>query len=109
MRIAGIGFSSRATPGDLAAALARAGQVDVVATAETKADALAAALGRPVRGVAVAGIETPSHSARVAALYGTGSVAEAAALACGGRLIQRRQIMAGGVTIALAETEEDRT
>lgn len=111
MRVAGIGFSSRATAAELARALAEAeadGAVDLVATAEVRAAALAAALpSRRVRGVAVAGVATPTESPRVRALFGTGSVAEAAAMVAAGRgarLTAPRRI-AGRVSIALAEGE----
>jgi cobalt-precorrin 5A hydrolase len=80
MRIAGIGFRTGATPGALA-----------------------------VTGVAVAGVATPTQAPRVQALYGTGSVAEAAALVGAGpgaRLVTPRQVI-GGVTIAVAEGRND--
>jgi len=106
MRIAGIGFSGRVAPAAIENALASVGPVDGVATAAPKAAALASALPRhAVHGVSVAGIETPTLSARSLAAYGTGSVAEAAALVAAGpgaRLVLGRQII-GGVTIAVAE------
>ena len=106
MRVAGIGFRTATPPVALRAALAAAGAVDRVATLRTKATELAAALpGVVVTGVDVAGVETPTRSARVEALFGTGSVAEAAALVAAGRgarLVRAREVI-GGVTLAVAE------
>ncbi len=65
---------------------------------------VAAALSLPLRLVSVAGIETPTQSPRIQALYATGSVAEAAAIACGGRLLTPRRSF-GPVTIAIAIAE----
>ncbi|MFD2175736.1 cobalamin biosynthesis protein [Rhodobacter lacus] len=106
MRVAGLGF--RRGTVDFAAALAAAGPVDALATAAEKAQELAAALpGYRVLGVDVAGVETPTRSARVLALKGTGSVAEAAALVAAGpqaRLVRGREVI-GGVVLAVAEGE----
>lgn len=106
MRVAGIGFRTATPPAALRAALAAAGVVDRVATLRAKAAELGAALpGIPVAGVAVAGVVTPTRSVRVEALFGTGSVAEAAALVAAGsgaRLVRQREVI-GGVTLAVAE------
>lgn len=115
MRIAGIGCRP-GTPAPvlsdlLAVAEARAGAVGAVATIASR-EAEVARLGRPLRLVVVAGIETPTRSARVMALCRTGSVAEAAALsACGpgARLTLPRLVSrCGRATIAIAETEDHR-
>ncbi|MCE5975024.1 cobalamin biosynthesis protein [Sinirhodobacter sp. WL0062] len=112
MRVAGVGFNSAATPEGITAALRAAeaitGPVAVLATIRHKADQLAhlaSALGLPVSGHDVAGVATPSQSDRVQALFGTGSVAEAAALVAAGpgaRLIMGR-VAQGGVSVAVAE------
>ena len=63
---------------------------------------LADALSLPLHLVQVAGIATPTQSARILALHATGSVAEAAAIAAGGHLTHPRRTF-GPVTIAIAE------
>jgi cobalt-precorrin 5A hydrolase len=104
MRVAGLGFRHGANEQSLADALARAGgEVDALATPADKAEApaivaLAQTLGLPV--VAVPGLDlraapTLTHSDRVMAKRGTGSVAEAAALAAAGpgaRLVAARVV-----------------
>lgn len=105
MRIAGIGCRPGTSPGPVLAAVAAAGGADALATIPARAAELrpaAAALGLPLHLVAVAGIATPTQSPRIRALYATGSVAEAAAIACGGRLLAPRRTF-GPVTIAIAE------
>ena len=114
MRIAGIGCR-RGTPlAALVAALEEAGGADALATIPARAaevGALARACAVPLHLVQVAGIVTPTRSARIAASFRTGSVAEAAAIAAsrdrgGGRLIQTRRVFgsaARAVTIAIAE------
>ena len=112
VRVAGVGFRAGAQRQDLVAALAGAGPVAALATVAGKAAALeglAAGLGLPVLAVAVAGVETPSVSARVVGRFGTGSLAEAAALkgveALGGRgakLVMARRVVAGRLTLAVA-------
>ncbi|SFJ23851.1 cobalamin biosynthesis protein [Celeribacter neptunius] len=105
MRVAGMGFQRSAPPAALRAALASVGAVDHVATARSKAAALAQILGCDVRGADVAGIATPTMSQASLNAHGTGSVAEAAALVVAGpnaRLLEKRKII-GGVTIAVAE------
>jgi cobalt-precorrin 5A hydrolase len=93
MRVAGLGFRKAAGVSALREALALAGgNVSALATAEAKADAaalvlLAQELGVPVIGVpldALAAAKVNTHSRLVKALYNTGSVAEAAALAAAG-------------------------
>jgi cobalt-precorrin 5A hydrolase len=136
MRVAGLGFRGTAGVASLADALARAlasaspatptgaqagaqagsqaglGPVDALASAHDKAGApairdLAARLALPVLAVAVAGVPTPTQSARVRAHYGTGSLAEAAALAAlgpGARLVAHRVASQDGMaTCAIAE------
>ncbi|MDX2289142.1 MAG: cobalamin biosynthesis protein [Hyphomicrobiaceae bacterium] len=120
MRAAGLGFNSAATAASLRDALDRAGGVDglvVLATAAAKADAgplreLAATLGLPIRAVTRGELATApvlTRSTRVAALYGTGSVAEAAAVVAAGpaaRLVSARAVSADGhATAAIADRE----
>ncbi len=120
MIVAGLGFNSRATPAALgralAGALARAGvgRPDALASAAAKAgDAtlitFAAAQSLPLIAVDVAGVPTPSQSARVQALFATGSLAEAAALVAAGpnaRLIAPKTASAcGRATCAIAVSE----
>lgn len=97
MIVAGIGFRALAPIAALTEVLARAeaaagASVEALATPADKAQAvqiraLAASLGLPLIAVpaaALARIDTPTRSPRVEARYGTGSVAEAAALAAAG-------------------------
>lgn len=105
MIVAGFGFRSGAGVPSLRAALALAQQglppVTQLATAADKVPALhplAEALGLPLTGVlpeALAGAATLTSSAASKAVRGTGSVAEASALAAAGpgaRLLASRQI-----------------
>ena len=122
MRVAGIGFRKEA-PLDslrevLRAAEARGGRAEALASLPAKAAdarlrALAAERDLPLLAVDVAGQPTPTRSPRVHALHGTGSVAEAAALAAAGtgaRVIVARIIAPDGMaTCAMAETKETRT
>jgi cobalt-precorrin 5A hydrolase len=96
MKVAGLGFKSEAKVESLRDALAAAGGpggLDALATASDKVDAaalvsLARELGLVIKAVpaeALACVETTTHSVRVAAMHGTGSLAEAAALAAAGR------------------------
>ena len=117
--VAGFGFRAAATRESFASALARAGGVrpDRVATVADKAGAeafciFAAGLGCPIMALDDAQLTaqatlTDSQASR--AVRGTGSVAEAAALAAAGqgaRLIGPRVISADGcATCALAEGE----
>ncbi len=118
MRVAGLGFREAANVASLRDALARAGGTEglvALATADEKASArclqeLAAELALPIRGVApsaLAAAETVTLSDRVAARFGAGSVAEAAALAAAGpaaRLLGPRAISHDGMaTAAIAE------
>lgn len=113
MIVAGFGFRAAAGPASFRDALARASggrRPDGLAAPADKAAALAAALGAPVTPVApeaLAAADTLTRSPRVAALRGTGSVAEAAALAAAGRgarLLGPRAVSADRLaTCALAE------
>lgn len=116
MRAAGFGFRASATVDSLLDALDRAGgSVDLLATAGQKVDvpafrALARVLGLPVLGLALhelARERTLTQSTRVASRFGTGSLAEAAALAAAGpaaRLLAPRAVSADGLaTAAIAE------
>lgn len=116
MIVAGFGFRSGVTLAALQDALSRAGGADGVthlATLAAKADGLAPlgqALGLPVVGVTDAALQaqaTLTRSGRVQALKGTGSVAEASALAAAGqgaRLRGPRAVSADGTaTAAIAE------
>ncbi|QPF87249.1 cobalamin biosynthesis protein [Bradyrhizobium genosp. L] len=96
MKVAGLGFRREASLGSLRDALDAAGGPDglaAVVTVSDKADAavlksLAQELGLPIRGIPaelLAGIETVTQSEFIDASFGTGSVAEAAALAAAGR------------------------
>lgn len=114
MRVAGLGFRGAATPEDLHGALVAAGGTEgltALATLEAKAGspallAIAARLGLPILpiGPELLGRQiVQSRSPRVTFLHGTGSVAEAAALAGAGkgaRLRGPRAISAGGMAAA---------
>lgn len=119
MIVAGLGFNTSATPKSLAKALDSAmltagiTRLDALATATQKAadPALinfAAARALPLIATDVAGVATPSQSPRVQVLFGTGSLAEAAALvACGaGAQIIAAKIASpcGRATAAIATT-----
>lgn len=116
MIVAGFGFRTGATLDALQDALAQAGGPEGVthlATVASKSEALQKlghALALPVVALemeALRGVWTPTRSDRVAALFGTGSVAEAAALAAAGpgaRLRGPRAVSADGTaTAAIAE------
>jgi cobalt-precorrin 5A hydrolase len=116
MKIAGFGFRSTVTPAALAEALARAGGatgLTALATVQDKVaglQAFAESLGLPVIGLsreALEGLATPTQSARVKARFGTGSLAEAAALAAAGPGAKlrgkRSQSADGAATAAIAE------
>ena len=117
MIVAGIGFRKFANPAALREAFLAAGglKATALATAEDKANAaafmqFAAEIGLPVVVVPLALLShqtTATQSERVAALYGTGSLAEASALAAAGpnaRLIAPRIASQDGTaTAALAE------
>ena len=119
MIVAGFGFADRATTASLVEALtALSRRPDQLATLRAKADTalfrdFATAQGLPVIPLdeaQISGIETPTHSPRIAARFHTGSVAEAAALVAAGpgvRLIQTRYVTTDGLaTVALAEMTE---
>lgn len=120
MIAAGLGFRSGTGPGSLADALSRAARgrrVDLLAVPQDRAEEaglalFAARLGLPLVAVppeAIRGVETATHSPRLLASRGTGSVAEAAALAAAGpgaRLLAPRSVSADRrATCALAEGE----
>lgn len=109
MIVAGFGLRASATEASLAEALERAAwglAPELIAAPADKAaapalNALAARLGVPVRAVTRAELaaapSTPTQSPRILARYGTGSAAEAAALAAAGpgaRLLWPRRISA---------------
>lgn len=117
-RIAGMGFREAATPEALLDALTRAGGPDGVtalACLDRKADApalraLAARLCLPVLPVSAAQLaaqHTLTRSPAIIARFGTGSVAEAAALACAGAQATlkgpRARSQDGTATAAIAE------
>lgn len=116
--VAGFGFRSGASAESLADALHRAAggrAVGLLATAADKSadpafQALALQLALPVAGLAAPDLKaqaTQTQSAPSLAARGTGSLAEAAALAAAGpaaRLVSARQISQDGwATCALAE------
>ena len=118
MKIAGFGFRKGTTLAALQDALCRVGGADgiaAIATADDKAGAaviisLGRALNMPVLAIppaALAAQTTLTRSPRVTARYGTGSLAEAAALAAAGpgaRLIGPRMPSHDGTaTAAIAE------
>lgn len=120
MRVAGLGFRKEATIESLREALDAVGGaqgLDALATALDKADAavivsLARELGltiKPLPTEALARVETATHSARVETMFGTGSLAEAAALAAAGqgaRLVSVRSVSRDRTaTAAIAEGE----
>jgi len=96
MKVAGLGFRRDVTLASLREALLAAGRaedLDAVATVSDKADSealkqLARECGVPIRAVSaeeLANIHTPTQSKLIVESFGTGSVAEAAALAAAGR------------------------
>lgn len=113
MRVAGVGFRTGAGLASLQAALALAGgPVDALATAENKVqdlNRLATQMDLPV--IAVSPDTLARHarpgSDRVRALYGTGSLAESAALAAAGRgavlVVGRVTSPDGRAVVAIAE------
>ena len=118
MKIAGLGFKRDVTLASLREALLAAGGPEgltAVATVSEKADAEALILralecGVPIKAVPadiLARIDTPTQSKLVTEKFGTGSLAEAAALAAAGphaRLIGTRAISQDRTaTAAIAE------
>ncbi|MFZ1662192.1 MAG: cobalamin biosynthesis protein [Paracoccaceae bacterium] len=120
MRVAGLGFRGAATFESLNNALEKAGgQVEALATAETKAGApairiLAKALELPLLSISRDRLSeqvTLTQSEKVAVRFGTGSVAEAAALAAAGEgawLLGPRVISDDGLATAAIAEREDR-
>lgn len=118
MIVAGMGCTSCATPAEIRALLAQvmAGRdLDAIACLDSRLAQmapLAEALDLPLVTLpraAVHGVATPSWSDRIAAEFGTGSVAEACALLVAGqraRIITTRQVSdMGQATCALAQRE----
>ncbi|MGY4507965.1 cobalamin biosynthesis protein [Bradyrhizobium sp. USDA 3650] len=118
MKVAGLGFKKDVTLGSLREVLMAAGGPEglaAVATVSDKADAqalkqLARECGVPIKAIAaemLVSIDTPTKSKLVAEKFGTGSVAEAAALAAAGpgaRLIATRVVSRDRTaTAAIAE------
>lgn len=116
MNVAGIGFRRHADMPALLAAVQAAGHpVDALATSAHKSGAAAIAdlanhLNVPlifVDAAHLAAQTTLTHSPRQQALFGTGSVAEAAALAAAGPMARllgpRRQSPCGTATAAIAQ------
>ena len=121
MRVAGLGFRGAATFESLNNALEKAGgRVEALATAESKAGApsiriLAKALELPLLSISRDRLSeqvTLTQSEKVAKRFGTGSVAEAAALAAAGEgswLLGPRVISDDGLaTAAIAEKEDSK-
>lgn len=118
MKVAGLGFRKDVTLASLREALLAAGgpeDLAAIATVSDKADAeplkqLARECGVPIKAILaerLAGIDTPTQSNFVAEKFGTGSIAEAAALAAAGlraRLIATRTVSQDrAATAAIAE------
>jgi cobalt-precorrin 5A hydrolase len=110
-RIAGIGCRADAPLSALREVVAMVGRPDALATLEGRAQVvrpLAAALGLPLILIApevLRGIATPTQSPRILTRFGTGSVAEALALAAmpGSQIsTARQQSTDGSATAALA-------
>jgi cobalt-precorrin 5A hydrolase len=121
MRMIGIGFRAAADLSSLQDVLGRAlavegGAFDAIVTESSKSRAnvfreLAAVLKVPGLGVSKADIEqmiTPTQSRRIQDRFGTGSLAEAAALVAAGpgaRLVVERIVSSDGMaTAAIAES-----
>ena len=118
MKVAGLGFTRHATLASLREALTLAGDpqgLAAVATVSDKADAtvlqsFAVELGLPIKAISSDVLEmivTPTQSEFIKARFGTGSVAEASALAAAGRgarLVSTRAISSDRTaTAAIAE------
>jgi len=122
MKVAGFGFRQSASVDDLRAALTLTGcpNPDAFASITTKASApqlqqLAAELNLPVIALAdheIEGVQTLTNSSRIQTRFGTGSLAEAAALtaACTGQPKTSARLLAprvktdnGLATAAIAE------
>ena len=115
MIVAGLGCRRGCAAADIVALVRALGGADALAAPEWKRDeagllAAAQTLGLPLRFVGRAALEAvqarcPTRSAVALQAVGVASVAEAAALASGGRLIQAR-VALGGATGAMADTDE---
>ncbi|MEK9281953.1 MULTISPECIES: cobalamin biosynthesis protein [unclassified Bradyrhizobium] len=118
MKVAGLGFKTDVTLASLREALVAAGGsagLSAVATVSHKADAeplklLARECGVPIKGIpaeVLAGTATPTQSMLIVEKFGTGSIAEAAAIAAAGpgaRLIATRAVSQDRTaTAAIAE------
>ena len=118
MKVAGLGFRRDVTLASLREALVAAGGregIAAIATVSDKAESdvlklLARELGVPIKAVpaeVLAGIATSTQSERIKERFGTGSVAEATALAAAGRrarLISTRAVSEDRMaTAAIAE------
>jgi len=120
MRVAGFGFRAQAPLASMIEAVKALGfPIDALATAQDKAGQsqarmLAEALNMPllaIPGDRIAGQQTMTESPRVRALRGTGSIAEAAALAAcgdGARLLVTRRISADRMASAALAEGNDR-
>jgi len=111
MKVAGFGFRCNVTLASVREALAIAGGAEglaAIATVNEKAEEgalrlLARELDVPIRAVPaniLTGIATPTRSERIMEKFGTGSVAEAAALASAGRNAR---------LVSVRATSQDRT
>lgn len=111
MRVAGFGMRAAAGTASLGDALSLAGEAQALAALPAHAgrvQPLAEALGLPfIEVTRISGIATPTTSPRIEARFGTGSVAEATALAAAGpgaRIVAHRVISQDGLaTAAIAE------
>ncbi|TWB88345.1 cobalt-precorrin 5A hydrolase [Bradyrhizobium macuxiense] len=118
MKVAGLGFRREASVASLREALDAAGGAEglaALATVSEKSDAtalrvLAQELGLSIRGIpadALAEVETVTQSELIRTEFGTGSIAEAAAIAAAGRgarLISARAVSQDRMaTAAIAE------
>lgn len=112
VRVAGFGMRAAAGTDSLRSAVALAGEAQALAALPAHAARvrlLADELNLPLIEVAdIAGIDTPTASPRIAARFGTGSVAEAVALAAAGpgaRIVAQRSVSPDGLaTAAIAES-----
>jgi len=117
MRVAGLGFKRDVTLASLREVLVAAGAegLTAVATVSDKSQTVALQLlarefSLPIKAIPIAvlaGIETPTRSQFIQAKFGTGSIAEAAALAAAGaraRLVSKRTVSQDRTaTAAIAE------
>ena len=114
MRVAGFGFRKAAGLDSLLAALGLAGgKVDALATVEGKSEGLTElgmCLNLPVIAVPQSRLSQRQGSDRVRQLYGTGSVAEASALAAAGvgavLVVGRVTSPDGMAVVAIAQVQD---